>query len=166
MSKSANDRIYELAKELHILRALKKQAEDAVKDTNKQIKEIEETKLNDLLNEEGISKIDINDLEISKSLAFRCGYSKHTDPKAFKFLFDTNNDGALKQHVIVDLAACPGICFILDEKDIPYKVEYSIHPMTLSSIIKELVESGRFSTNDIDKYNVYVQPQIKVKQKN
>jgi hypothetical protein len=55
---------------------------------------------------------------------------------------------------------------LLDEENIPYKVEYSIHHMTLSSIIKELVEAGKFTTEDIDKYSVYVQPQIRVKQKN
>jgi hypothetical protein len=162
----ANKKIYELAKELKSLRDIKKQAEDAVKDANEKIKDIEEHKLNDLMLNEGINNVNLNDLEISKSLVFRGGYTKHSDPEAFQFLFDTHNEGALKQTVTVDLSVCPRICFLLDEENIPYKVEYSIHHMTLSSIIKELVEAGKFTTEDIDKYSVYVQPQIKVKQKN
>ena len=78
-------------------------------------------------------------------------------------MFDSNNDGALKKHLIVDLEAYPRAGFVLMEHDIEYETEYSIHHATLSSIIKELVESGQFSTDDIERYSVYVQPQIKIK---
>lgn len=160
------EKIHELATELYNLRELKKQKEEEVKDLNASIKQIEENDLSSLLDEQGINRMSLDDMDISKSLVFRGGYTKHTDKDAFKFLFDSNNDGALKQFLIVDLAAHPGAEFALMSEDIPYKIEYSIHHMTLSSILKELVESGQLSTDDMDKYSVYAQPQVKVKLRN
>ena len=161
-----NQLIYNLATHLSEAREKKKQAEEEVKNLNTVIREIEEKQLAPLLDEQQISKISINDLDISKSVVYRGGCTKHTDRDAFKYLFDTDNQGALKQYLIVDLAVCPHAEFVLDDNDIPYTTEYSIHHATLSSILKELIESGKFSTEDIDKYGVYIQPQVKVKQKN
>ena len=160
------EKIHELAEELYNLRNEKQTKENEIKDLNSQIKNIEEGSLSDLLDEEGISRVSLEDLDISKSLVYRGSYTKHTDKDAFKFLFDSHNEGALKQYLIVDLATHPQAEFVLMSEDIPYKIEYSIHNMTLSSILKELVESGQFTMNDIEKYSVYVQPQIKVKQRN
>ena len=163
---NANKAIYDLATELKNTREAKKQAEELVKELNKTIKDIEEKKLAQLMDEQQVSKISIQDLDISKSLVYRGGYTKHTDRDAFKFLFDSDNQGALHQYLIVDLATCPAAEFILQEQEVPYTTEYSIHHATLSSILKELIESGKLSTDDIEKYNIYIQPQIKVKQNN
>ena len=160
-----NQLIYNLATRLSEAREQKKQAEEEVKNLNTVIREIEEKQLAPLLDEQQISKISINDLDISKSVIYRGGCTKHTDRDAFKYLFDTDNQGALKQYLIVDLAVCPEAAFVLDDNDVPYTTEFSIHHATLSSILKELIESGKFSTEDIDKYGVYIQPQVKVKQK-
>lgn len=161
-----NKEIYSLANELKVLRESKKEAEEYVKKINSDIKNIEEKKLAQLMDEQQVSKISIQDLDISKSLVYRGGYTKHSDRDAFKFLFDSDNQGALHQYLIVDLAECPGAEFILQDQEVPYKTEYSIHHATLSSILKELIESGKLSTDDIEKYNIYIQPQIKVKQNN
>lgn len=156
-------KVHELADELVSAREMKKQYEDKLKDINSQIKDIEENKLNNLLLDLGINKISLDDMDISKSVVFRGGYTKHSDPAAFQFLYDSHNDGALKKHIIVDLEAYPRAGFVLMENGIRYTEEYSIHHATLSSIIKELVEAGKFTTDDIDKYSVYVQPQVKIK---
>ena len=155
--------VRELAEHLYEIRSRKKELENEVKSCNEQIKRIEEGTLNDAMLDLGISRVTLDDMDITKSIVFRGGYTKHKDPEAFKFLFDSNNDGALKKHLIVDLEAYPRAGFVLMENDIEYETEYSIHHATLSSIIKELVESGQFSTDDIDRYDVYVQPQIKIK---
>ena len=157
------DTIRHLASHLYEIRAKKKELENAVKDCNEEIKRIEEGTLNNAMIDLGINSVSLENMDISKSVVFRGGYTKHEDPEAFKFLFDSNNDGALKKHLIVDLEAYPRAGFVLMENDIEYKTEYSIHHATLSSIIKELVETGKFSTDDIEKYSVYVQPQIKIK---
>lgn len=157
--------LHEYASRLFEYRQDKKRLEEELTKLNSQIKDIEEHKLNDLMNNEGINGISLDDFDVSRTLIFRCGYTKHTDKDAFKFLFDSDNDGALKQLAIVDIATCPQVQYIFDKYAIPYKIEYSIHHATLSSIIKELVATGQFSTEDIEKYNVYVQPQIKVKMK-
>lgn len=161
-----NKEIYSLANELKVLRESKKEAEEYVKKINSDIKNIEEKKLAQLMDEQQVSKISIQDLDISKSLVYRGGYTKHSDRDAFKFLFDSDNQGALHQYLIVDLAECPEAEFVLQDQEVPYKTEYSIHHATLSSILKELIESGKLSTDDIEKYNIYIQPQIKVKQNN
>ena len=160
----ANKKIYLLANELKEIREKKKETEELVKQYSIAIKNIEEKQLAQLMDEQQISKISLQDLDISKSLVYRGGYTKHSDRDAFKFLFDSNNQGALHQYLIIDLAECPGAEFILQDQDVPYRTEYSIHHATLSSILKELIESGKLSTEDIEKYNIYIQPQIKVKQ--
>ena len=158
-------KVHELAEELSEARELKKEYEDRLKDLGNKIKNIEEKKLAGLLDELGISKVSLDDMDISKTLIFRGGYTKHEDPDAFRFLFDSNNDGALKKQIIVNLEDYPGLPIDLDVKGVKYKIEYSIHHATLSSIIKELVEAGKFTTDDIDRYSVYVQPQVKIKKK-
>lgn len=163
MSEIENIHFY--AAKLLEYRENKKELESEIDELKKNIKEIEEHKLNDLMLDQGIDKVSLEDLDISRSVTFRGGYTKHSDKEAFQFLFDTNNDGALKQYVIIDLLSCPEIETLLDEHDIPYKKEYSIHHATLSSILKELIATGQFSPTDMDKYSVYAQPQIKVKQK-
>lgn len=157
--------VEELARELVDYRDQKKQCEEALKDINKKIKDVEEKKLADLLDELQISKITLDDMDIKRTCVFHGGYTKHTDKEAFQFLFDSNNDGALKKHIIIDMEACQRASIELDVAGIPYQIEYSIHHATLSSILKELVESGKFSTDDMDKYSVYVQPQVKIKTK-
>lgn len=157
------EQIKDLATQLINARTEKATLENQIKEINKKIKDIEEDKLSSLLDEQGISKITIEEMDIAKSLVFRCPYTKHTDPDAFKLLFESNNGDALKQHLIVDLQDCPHAPIELDVKGIPYKIEYSIHHATLSSILKELAESGKLSTDDIEKYSIYVQPQVRIK---
>ena len=157
------EQIKELATQLIDARLEKANLENQVKEINKKIKDIEENKLSSLLDEQCISKITIDEMDIAKSLVFRAPYTKHTDPGAFQLLFDSNNGDALKQHLIVDLADCPHAPIELDVKRIPYKIEYSIHHATFSSILKELAEAGKLSTDDIEKYSIYVQPQVRIK---
>lgn len=157
--------IHDLAKQLDTLRKDKQAHEDMVKDINKQIKSIEEGTLSSLLDNEGLTKVSFEDMDITKTLAYRPAYTKHSDPEAFRFLYDSNNDGALKKQLIVDLEAYPHAPIELDVKGIEYKIEYSIHHATLGSILKELIEAGKLSTQDIEKYSIYIQPQIKIKSK-
>lgn len=140
--------------------------EDALKDLNADIKDLEEHKLTDILNEERINKVVLDDLEIGTSVVYRGSCTKSDQKRAFQFLFDSNNEGALKQYAIIDIAACPMAEAVLEDNFIPYTVEYSIHHATLSSILKEMAESGQLSTDDIDRYNIYIQPQVKVKKIN
>ena len=162
-TQSSTQKIYELAKQLDTLRNEKKETEEYLKKINEQIRQVEEKELAPLMDEQLVSKISIDDLDISKSLAYRGGCTKHCDKNAFKYLFDSHNEGALKQLLIIDYAACPLADAVLADANIPFHEEYSIHHATLSSILKELIESGKFSTEDIEKYGVYIQPQVKVK---
>lgn len=158
------NKVRELAEQLLEARASKKEYEEKLKQINKDIKDIEEKELAGLLDELCVSKLSVANMDITKSVVFRPGYTKHSDPEAFQFLFDTNNDGALKKRIIVNLEDYPALPIDLDVKGINYEIEYSIHHATLGSIIKELVEAGKFSIDDIMKYDVYVQPQVKIKE--
>ena len=157
--------IRNMAIALEQAREEKKNCEDRLKEINDKIKTIEEGELSSLLDEKGISGISLDDMDISKSIIFRGGYTKHSNREAFKFLFDSANDGALKKQLIIDLNEYPRAAFELEMLNIRYEIEYSIHHATLSSILKELIEAGKFSTDDMDKYGVYAQPRIKVKKK-
>lgn len=159
------DSIRKLAERLSEIRDAKSYYEEQIKTINQEIKDIEEGTLSSMLDNAGLSKMSFDDMDITKTLAYRPAYTKHSDKEAFKFLFDSNNDGALKKQLIIDLEAYPEAEFEISCKNIEYKIEYSIHWATLSSILKELVESGNLSTADIEKYSIYIQPQIKIKRK-
>ena len=157
--------IKEKALELKGLRAKKEELNDSIKTVNEGIKTLEEKQIPAMMDDLGVSDITIDGVKVKRGVVFRGGVTKHTDKDAFKYLFDSHNDGALKQVISIDLTQNPQAQEVLDELNIPYSVEYSIHHMTLSSILKELVGDGKLTTDDFDKYSIYAQPQIKVETK-
>ena len=156
------DLIREKALELKDLREDKEKLNDRLKEINDNIKNLEEKQIAVMMDDEGISDVTVDGVRVKRGVVFRGGVTKHTDKDAFKYLFDTDNGGALKQVVSIDLTQRPDITDMLDQLNIPYTVEYSIHHMTLSSILRELVGDGKLTTDDFDKYSIYAQPQIKV----
>ena len=113
----------------------------------------------------GLSDVTVDGVRIRRGVVFRGGVTSHSDKDAFKYLFDSHNDGALKQQLIVDLSEYPKLPELLHEMGTNYKIQYSIHHMTLSSILKELFADGKLSTEDFERYSIYAQPQIKVEVK-
>lgn len=156
------EKIKEEALELKKLRDEKESLNEQLKDVNERIREIEEFTLSTSLDEEGISDVTIDGVQIKKGLIFRGGCTKSNSKDVFQYLFDTDNEGALKQHIIIDLAAHPELPDYLSNSGVRYEVAYSIHHMTLSSILKDLVAEGKLTTEDFEKYKIYPQPQIKV----
>lgn len=159
------ERIKELASELQDKRAEKADLENKVKQLNAEIKDIEEGSLNSLLQEDNISAIDVDGMKITKTLVYRGGIFKSENKEDFQLLFDTHNEGALKQHLIIDMSAeeAKDAELILGLNGIPYSIQYTIHNATLSSILKQIVEEGQFSTEDFERYKVYPQPKITIK---
>lgn len=158
-------KIKEEALELKGLRDKKDILNSELKEVNEKIRAIEEHDLSSLMDDEGISDITIDDVHIKKGVVFRGGVTSHNDKDAFKYLFDTHNDGALKKKVLIDLETNPNAPNLLDDMGVSYEINYSIHHMTLSSLLKELVMEGKLSTEDFEKYSIYAQPQIKVEVK-
>ena len=158
-------KIKEEALELKGLRDKKDILNSELKEVNEKIRAIEEHELSSLMDDEGISDITIDDVRIKKGVVFRGGVTSHNDKDAFKYLFDTHNDGALKKKVLIDLETNPDAPNLLDDMGVLYEINYSIHHMTLSSLLKELVMEGKLSTEDFEKYSIYAQPQIKVEVK-
>ena len=158
-------KIKEKAVELSKLREEKAKLNEELKDTNEKITELEAHVISTMMDDEGISDVTIDDVRVKRGVIFRGGVTSHTDKEAFQYLFDTNNEGALKQLVTIDLAQYPDVTKDLSAMGIDYHIQYSIHHMTLSSIIKELVTEGKLSTSDFEKYSIYAQPQIKVEMK-
>lgn len=158
------------ALELKSLRDKKDDLNDQLKDINEQIKEIEEHRLSTLMDDEGISDVTIDDVRVRRGTIFRGSITSSSDKEKFQYLFDTNNDGALKQKLVIDIENIPQetieeIGEMLTQSGIDYEIAYSIHHMTLSSIIKELVTDGKLSTADLERYRIYAQPQVKVEMK-
>lgn len=150
---------------LKSLRDQKETLNQQLKDVNSSIRELEEFQLSSAMDDIGISDVTVDDVHIRKGIIFRGGVTSHTDKDAFKYLYDTNNEGALKKKVIIDLDRYPNVVALLLGEGIGYDIQYSIHHMTLSSILKDLVAEGKLSTEDFDKYSIYAQPQIKVEMK-
>ena len=160
--------LQEVKDEALVLKGLREQKDSLntqLKTINEEIRELEEHTINSLMTDMGITDVTVDNVRIRKGVVFRGGVTSHSDPEAFQYLFDSNNEGALKQVVMIDLAAHPDIAEMLSAMGIEYKIQYSIHHMTLSSIIKELVMEGKLSTDDFEKYSIYAQPQIKVEVK-
>lgn len=153
------------ALELKDLRDRKESLNAQLKSINEEIKEIEEHTLPSMMDDIGVADVTVDGVHIKRGVVFRGGVTQHTDKEAFQYLFDSSNEGALKQELIVDLANYPDMPGILENMGVDYKIKYSIHHMTLSSILKELFSEGRLSTEDFDKYSIYAQPQIKVEMK-
>lgn len=159
------ERVKELAHELKDKRSRKAELEDELKTINADIKSIEEGSLNTLLSEEGVDSVKVDGMKIDKSFVYRGGVYKSQNKEDFQFLFDTANEGALKQHLIIDLSneAASEAEFVLGMNSIPYSIVYEIHNATLSSILKKLVEDGELDTEDFEKYRIYPQPRISIK---
>ena len=150
------------ALKLKNMREQKDSLNQQLNDLNKDIKSLEERTLDSMMADMGISDVTVDDVHIRRGVIFRGGVTSHTDKEAFQYLFDSNNEGALKQELVIDLAQHPEAEKLLQEIGIGYGIRYSIHHMTLSSILKELVMEGKLSSEDFDKYSIYAQPQIKV----
>jgi hypothetical protein len=154
--------VKEKALELRDLRVKKESLDAELKSVNESIRGLEEHTLNSLMEDMGITDVTVDDVHIKKGVVFRGGVTSHTDKDAFKYLFDSHNEGALKQELVVDLAKYPELPAILEDTGVEYTRRYSIHHMTLSSILKELFAEGLLSTEDFEKYSIYAQPKIKV----
>ena len=164
------EQIKENALELKSLRDRKDDLNDQLKDINEQIRDIEEHTLSTLMDDEGISDVTIDDVRVRRGTIFRGSVTSSYDKEKFQYLFDTDNDGALKQKLVIDIEnisqeTVDEISDMLTKSGIGYEITYSIHHMTLSSIIKELVSEGQLSTDDLERYRIYAQPQIKVEKK-
>lgn len=159
------DKIKEGALELKDLREQKDSLNAQLKEINENIRDLEEHTLDSLMSDMGLSDVTVDGVHIRKGVVFRGGVTSHSDPDAFKYLFDSHNEGALKQVVMIDLANHADVTDLLDQAGVDYRIQYSIHHMTLSSILKELVLDGKLSTEDFEKYSIYAQPQIKVEVK-
>lgn len=153
------------ALELKDLRSQKEALTSELKQVDDSIRNLEERRLDAMMSDEGLSDVTIDGVRINRGVVFRGGVTSHTDKDAFKYLFDTNNEGALTQMAMVDLASQPDALARLDAAGIAYEIKYTIHHMTLSAILKQLVADGKLSTEDFDKYSIYAQPRIKVELK-
>lgn len=147
------------------LREEKEDLNEKLKDVNENIREIEEYTLSNMMDDEGITDITIDDVRVKRNTIFRGGTTKTSSKDMFKYLFDTGNAGALNQQIVIDINEYPDISERLTKAGIAHQIVYSIHHMTLSSILKELVSEGILSTEDFEKYNIYAQPQVKVEVK-
>lgn len=157
------EELKDMALTLQSKRETKKQLEMRLETLNADIKDLEEVKMSSAMEELGLSRVVVDDLDISRSIAFRGSVFKSCDKEKFQYLFDTDNEGALKQQAIVDLANYPDVATVLEENDVDFEICYTIHHMTLSSILKELVMAGSLSTDDFEKYKVFSQPKIAIK---
>lgn len=157
--------VKEKALELKDLREQKESLNSRLKAINEDIRGLEEHTLSSLMDDMGITDVTVDDVHVRRGVVFRGGVTSHTNKDTFKYLFDSHNEGALKQELIVDLAKYPELPAILERTGVEYVRRYSIHHMTLSSILKDLFAEGVLSTEDFEKYSIYAQPQIKVETK-
>lgn len=159
------EEIKEEALKLKALRDRKDSLMHELKEINESISSLEEHTLDSLMEDAGVSDVTVDGVRIKRGSIFRGGVTSSSDKEKFQFLFDTDNEGALKKKVIINLDDYPDIPALLSAGDIEFETNYSIHHMTLSSVIQELVSEGLLSTEDFDKYSIYAQPRIKVELK-
>ena len=161
----SNVEITRQAKTLQKTRAEIKALEEKIDKLKKDGTKLE-LNLYNLMEAEGMTKATLDDLEIARKVTLRGSVLKHTDKDAFKYLFDSNNEDALKQHILIDLTTedKTAVVEVLEAAGISFETSYTIHHATLSSILGQLVASGKLSTEDFEKYSIWVQNQVTVKQ--
>jgi hypothetical protein len=160
------EEIKKLAEDLKDKREKKKALEEELDVLSTEIKVIEEHTLNDLLLDSGLANLTVDDLVIKRSEVYR-GKTTSEEKSDFDYLFDSNNGGAVKQEIIINIGdnACDeeDVTALLSKAGIDYKKKYSIHHGTLSSIIRLLLEEGVLSSEDLVENCIYIQPKIAVK---
>lgn len=161
----SNAEIKKQAKDLQSNRAKVKALEEKIDKLKKDGSQIEK-ELFSLMEDDGMAKATLDDIEVSRKITFRGSVLKHTDKEAFKYLTDSNNEDALKQQILIDLTTNDKdeVVNILEENGVDFEVAYSIHHATLSSLLGQLVADGKLTTEDFEKYSIFCQNQVTVKQ--
>lgn len=102
----------------------------------------------EIMKELGMEEFKLTDgSKISIKEDVKCGITEANKPKAFEWLESTNNDGIIKTKVGVDfgkgeMEEAKKAIDALAEVGLAATVDRAVHPATLKSFVKEMLEKG------------------------
>lgn len=116
------------------------------------------------LEDNDIEDITIEDFKVKLGYTYKGNITSTQDKENFKYLYDTSNEGCIKKKAIIDLDRYPEVVAQLKEIGVnDVEEKYDVHHMTLSSTLKQLIESGEMTAEQMEIYNVYKKPKLTVK---
>jgi hypothetical protein len=102
----------------------------------------------EIMRELGMEEFKLTDgSKVSVKNDIKCGITEANKPAAFEWLESTNNDGIIKTKVGVDFGKgemedAKKAMQVLSDLGLPAAMDRAVHPSTLKSFVKEMLEKG------------------------
>lgn len=128
----------------------------------KRINEIMLKEIPEMMDDADVQEIVVGDYKVKAGVIYRSSITKANQEDAFKFLYDTQNEGIIKKNLIICAEQIEDAEAILQQNEIAFEKDLRVDNRVLGRVVRELVEDGKMNTDDMDKFSVYIQPDIKI----
>ena len=115
-----------------------------------------------MLDEAGVEEIKVGNYKVKNGVIYRSNITKANQEAAFQFLYDTDNDGIIKKTLTINPEQIDKAEAVLRTHKVEFDRELKVDNRTLGRVVRELVEDGRMSTDDMEKFSIYIQPDVKI----
>ena len=116
----------------------------------------------EMLEEADVDEIKVGDYKVKNGVIYRSNITKANQSEAFQFLYDTDNGGIVKKSITINPEMIDDAETILRDAGVSFETELKVDNRVLGRVVRELVEDGKMSTDDMDKFSIYVQPDVKI----
>ena len=115
-----------------------------------------------MLDDAGVEEIKVGPYKVKNGVIYRSNITKANQESAFQFLYDTDNDGIIKKTLTINPEQIDKAIAALKTHKIEFDTELKVDNRVLGRVVRELVEEGRMSTDDMEKFSIFVQPDVKI----
>lgn len=126
------------------------------------VERIMDKEIPDMMDEAGVSEIKVEGYKVKNGIVYRSNITKANAPAAFKFLYDTNNEGIIKKNILIDEEQLDIAEKLLKAAKVTFTTELKVDNRTLGRVVRELVEAGKMNTEDMEKFSLFTQPDVKI----
>ena len=116
----------------------------------------------EMLDDAGVEEIKVGDYKVKNGVIYRSNITKANQKEAFQFLYDTDNGGIVKKVITINPEMIDDAETLLQGAGVSFETELKVDNRVLGRVVRELVEEGKMSTDDMDKFSIYVQPDVKI----
>lgn len=128
----------------------------------KRINEIMLKEIPEMMDDADVQEIVVGDYKVKAGVIYRSSITKANQEDAFKFLYDTQNEGIIKKNLIICAEQIEDAEALLQQNEIAFEKDLRVDNRVLGRVVRELVEDGKMGTDDMEKFSVYIQPDIKI----
>lgn len=116
----------------------------------------------EMLEEADVDEIKVGDYKVKNGVIYRSNITKANQKEAFQFLYDSDNGGIVKKVITINPEMIDEAEAILRDAEVIFETELKVDNRVLGRVVRDLVEDGKMSTDDMDKFSIYVQPDVKI----